>query len=51
LDGAELRDPQADEINRLLHAGTGLFIEKIVWLSLYEAARLSIEHRTAIFFG
>lgn len=51
LDGAELPDEQADEINRLLDSHDGLFIEKIVWLSLFESARLSIEHKTAIVFG
>jgi hypothetical protein len=51
LHGSELSDQQAEEINSLLEARTGLFIEKIAWLSLFEAARLSIEHKTAIVFG
>jgi len=51
LHGSELPDQQAAEINSLLQARTGLFIEKIVWLSLFEAARLSIEHKAAIVFG
>jgi hypothetical protein len=29
----------------------GLWIEKIVWLSLFEAARLSLEYKTAICFA
>jgi hypothetical protein len=51
LHESELTDHQAEEINNLLEAQTGLFIEKIVWLSLFEAARLSNEHKTAIVFG
>ena len=30
--------------------GDKLFREKIVWLTLFEAARLSIKHKTAIVF-
>jgi len=57
MDGQSLPDAEAESVNALLNAQarlnaqTGLFEEKIVWLSLYEAARLSIEHRTAIVFG
>jgi hypothetical protein len=51
LDGAKLPDHAAEEINSVLDAQTGLFIEKTVWLSLFEAARMSIEHKTAIVFG
>jgi hypothetical protein len=51
LDGQTLADSEAEAINASLEAQEGLFIERIVWLSLYEAARLSIEHGTAICFG
>ncbi len=50
LDGGTLSDEEADRINSVVRA-TGLFwIELGVWLSLFEAARLSIQHRTAICF-
>lgn len=51
LSGSELSDQQAMEIERAIDAEEDLYIEKLVWLSLFEAARLSIEHRTAIVFG
>jgi hypothetical protein len=51
LDGGKLSDSEAQAINAGLENQSGLFIERIVWLSLYEAARLSIKHRTAISFG
>ena len=51
LQGPKLPDQQAEEINRLLGAQEGHHIEKIVWLSLFEAARLSVEHKSAIVFG
>lgn len=31
--------------------GGPYWIERLVWLTLFEAARLSIEHRAAIYFG
>ena len=37
---------EADEVN-----GGPFWIERLVWLTLYEASRLSIEHRAAIHFG
>jgi len=51
LNGNELSDQEAMEIERAIDAEEDLHIEKLVWLSLFEAARLSIEHRTAIVFG
>lgn len=50
LNGNNLLDDQAEQIN-LLGADEELMIEKIVWLSLFEACRLSIEHKTAIVFS
>lgn len=48
LDRGRLSDSEADQINRDSESEEGLWIEKTVWLSLFEAARLSIEHKTAI---
>lgn len=45
-----LSDDQAQEIDKLRDLGEGLATEKTVWLSLFEAARLSIEYKTAIVF-
>ena len=49
-DGRNLSDEQANEIAALTDKDE-LHIEKLVWLSLFEAARLSIEHGTAICFA
>jgi hypothetical protein len=46
-----LSDRQADAITADVEAQSPLWIERGVWLTLYEAARLSIQHRTAICFG
>jgi hypothetical protein len=46
-----LSDAQADAINGYSQSETGPWIERTVWLSLYEAARLSIQHRAAICFS
>lgn len=51
LDGGQLSDAEADKINKDFESEEGLWIEKIVWISLFEAARLSIEHKTAICFA
>ena len=37
-------------INSDLDKGEGIWIERIVWLSLFEASWLSIEHNAAIEF-
>lgn len=50
LSGGELPDSEAGRINEIAEAEGPFWIEKAVWLSLYEAARLSIEYRTAICF-
>jgi hypothetical protein len=46
-----LPDSEAARINRVIEAEGVFWIEQAVWLSLYEAARLSIEHGTVISFG
>ncbi|SFH69959.1 hypothetical protein SAMN05421753_102129 [Planctomicrobium piriforme] len=51
LNGNTLSDEEAEKINSDTEAELEFWIEKIVWISLYEAARLSIEHRTAIVFN
>ena len=43
-------DEEAEKINSAMDDEGPLRVEQIVWLSLYEAARLSIEHRAAICF-
>lgn len=51
LQGNSLSDAEAERINSGLEHEGPFWIESSVWLSLFEAARLSIEHRTAISFG
>ena len=51
LENGQLSDPEADRLNREIESESPLWIEKAVWLSLFEAARLSIEHKTAICFA
>lgn len=50
VDGA-LSDAEAERLNRESEGDADFAIEKMVWLSLFEAARLSITHKTAICFG
>jgi len=45
-----LSDAEAERINAIIEVEVPFWIEMTVWLSLFEAARLSIEHRTAICF-
>jgi hypothetical protein len=51
LQGGRLSDKEAERLHGGGDESEPLAIEKIVWLTLYEAARLSVEHRTAIRFG
>ena len=51
LDGSDLLDAEAERIKKESESEEGLWIEKTVWLSLFEAARLSIQHKTAICFS
>ncbi len=50
LHGQELSDAEADIINGELESQPPLWRERAAWLQLYEAARLSLEHRAAIVF-
>lgn len=49
-DGA-LSDAEATRINKEVDAESTLWIELMVWITLFEAARLSLEHKTAICFN
>ncbi|EMJ95796.1 hypothetical protein [Leptospira alstonii] len=50
LKDGELSQSEVDAINSGLGTEEGVWIERTVWLSLFEAARLSIKHGTAICF-
>jgi len=49
VDG-QLTDDEANRIDKRLDADDGLTPELASWILLFECARLSIEHRTAIVF-
>jgi hypothetical protein len=51
VDAGELSDAEAEKIRADVQAECDLWIERGVWLTLFEAARLSIQHKTAICFG
>jgi hypothetical protein len=51
LQNGELSDSEAARINQVGETDTGLHRENIVWIALYEAARLSIKHNTLIVFS
>ena len=48
LEDGHLSDGEAVRINNDAETEEGLWIEKMVWICHYDAARLSIEHQTAI---
>jgi hypothetical protein len=50
LEDKHLTEAEATKIAKDSQSQQGLWIEKIVWISLFEATRLSIEHKTAICF-
>ena len=50
LKNGLLADKIAAEINQDSESQTGCWRERLVWLSLFEAAHLSIEHHAAICF-
>ncbi|MBX7220389.1 MAG: hypothetical protein K1Y36_10630 [Blastocatellia bacterium] len=45
-----LADAEAARINEMGASDAGLYREMTVWIALYEAARLSLAHQTAIVF-
>jgi hypothetical protein len=51
IENGHLADTEANRINKDIEAQSSLWIEKAVWLSLFEAARLSIEYKSAIDFS
>jgi hypothetical protein len=51
LSGKELSDSEAQRISELIESESALWIEHLVWLDLFEASRLSIQHGTAIVFS
>lgn len=51
LSDGVLTDEEAARIAALSEGGEGLFRELAAWLALYEAARLSVAHKTAIVFA
>jgi hypothetical protein len=50
LTARELSDAEAEAINAELDTQPPFFRERTVWLALYEAARLPLEHGAAIVF-
>lgn len=51
LTDGDLADDEAARIDALACSGAGIHRELCAWLALYEAARLSIELKTAIVFS
>ncbi|MBI3822480.1 MAG: hypothetical protein HY289_07350 [Planctomycetes bacterium] len=51
IANGELSNDDAKKINAEIDQEGPLWIEKAVWISLFEAARLSIQHQTAICFA
>jgi hypothetical protein len=50
LEDGRLSDAEAERLNQETASERGFWIEKMVWLALYESARLSTEYKTAICF-
>ncbi len=51
LVGKELTDAEVARVLSRIEAAESFTKERIVWRSLFEAARLSVEHSTVISFG
>jgi hypothetical protein len=51
LENGHLPDSEVDAIRADVESEADLWIERGVWLTFYEAARLSIQHKTAICFS
>jgi len=51
LSGDQLSDAEASRVDDLASKDEGLFRELASWLLLYESARQSIQHKTAIVFS
>lgn len=50
LDGASLSDDVAEKVSKQRPTEVPFAIERLVWLALFEAARVSIEKGTAVVF-
>jgi hypothetical protein len=50
LDDGRLDDAEVERLTALIQEEQGLWVELMVWLGLFEAARISIGQRTAICF-
>jgi hypothetical protein len=50
LDEGRLDDAEVERLSTLIAEEQGLWVEWMVWLGLFEAARISIRHKTAICF-
>lgn len=51
LDGDSLSSEEAERLTSIIDDDAALNIEIMVWIALFEAARLSLTHKTAIYFG
>jgi hypothetical protein len=51
LSNGELSNTEAKRLNREAEKQASFWMEKMVWLSLFEAARLSLKYKSAICFG
>jgi hypothetical protein len=50
LHPGELTETEVEKIRSDVESESSLWIERGVWLTLFEAARLSVQHNTAICF-
>lgn len=50
VEDGRLADEVADEVSKQRPTSVPFAVERLVWLALFEAARLSIDHQTAIVF-
>lgn len=51
LNGNVLEDSEVGRLNEVVEKEAAFWIETCVWLSLFEAARLSIKYRAAVVFA
>jgi hypothetical protein len=51
VSGGVLTDEEAEKVNNEADSDDPYAIEKMVWINLFECARVSIAHGTAIVFG
>lgn len=51
LSGNQLSDSEAERLNQDVIHESDFYIEKLVWLTLFDATRLSIKYNTMIYFN